>query len=41
MIKIKVGNVSIEITTDEEAEEEVSEIPFGFSVVSDTQVSGE
>lgn len=42
MIKIKVGNVTIEITTDEETEEVVEEeLPFGFSIVSETQISPE
>lgn len=40
MIRIKVGGVTIEITTDEESEEIVEEeLPFGFSVVSETQIS--
>ena len=41
MIKIKAGGVTIEITTDEEVVEEEVELPFGFSLASETQISPE
>jgi methyl coenzyme M reductase subunit D len=42
VIKIKVGSVTIEISTDEESEEVVEEeLPFGFSLASETQISAE
>lgn len=40
MIRIKVNGVTIEIDVDE-TEEESSEIPFGFSLASETQISEE
>lgn len=38
-VTIRIGDVTIEVTTDDIEESEATESSFGFSLTSETQVS--